>query len=460
MNVDIVRWQDGGDHGLVWPGGMAMIDGSLDPAIAVRMWVLLHQGADLPGFLEGLGAASAAGLLGLPDFVIVLRASGLVQFAVRGAFVATVDSDDARILEGTGITTWAEHLVPDVRSIALGRHGGASGLGRPLIDGLVTAGRLQWRDPLRPRPVGGSGGVKTTRSDSGHLTADGDTPISGGQPLDESEVDLTKAAPAAEEVAADAWEQLWDSTIARSVEEAALRDTDDNLDGGIAISRTPESRATEEAEEWSAEWSRSRPTGSFASVPGGSSSPEHQLLRDPAALAPGERSRTFARERRLDDRTAGDLWDGLVLAALCSNAHPNPPGRGPCTICGEQIGERTVSMPQPTIGRLLFSTGHDVELNGAVIVGRNPRPAPFVGSQVPTLIPLAYAHISGTHLEIRTEGWRLIAIDPGSTNGTLLCRVGEPSRQVTSEGTELHDGDVLDLDAGITIVVQLSTNQR
>jgi pSer/pThr/pTyr-binding forkhead associated (FHA) protein len=67
---------------------------------------------------------------------------------------------------------------------------------------------------------------------------------------------------------------------------------------------------------------------------------------------------------------------------------------------------------------------------------------------VPQLVtvPSPQQDISRSHLELRLEGWHVVALDLGTTNGTTLHRPGhEPLRLRAREGVLLRDGDLLDL---------------
>ena len=91
-------------------------------------------------------------------------------------------------------------------------------------------------------------------------------------------------------------------------------------------------------------------------------------------------------------------------------------------------------------------------LDRGTIVGRRPRASRVSGADVPQLItvPSPQQDISRSHLELRLEGWHVVALDLGTTNGTTLHRTGhEPLRLRPREGTLLHDGDLLDLGDGV-----------
>src|SRR5699024_4479669 len=79
------------------------------------------------------------------------------------------------------------------------------------------------------------------------------------------------------------------------------------------------------------------------------------------------------------------------------------------------------------------------------------------GHDVPQLItvPSPQQDISRSHLELRLEGWHVVALDMGTTNGTTLLRPGmEPVRLRTREGVVLTVGDQIDLGDGIQLLLK------
>lgn len=97
---------------------------------------------------------------------------------------------------------------------------------------------------------------------------------------------------------------------------------------------------------------------------------------------------------------------------------------------------------------VLISGGDRFVLDRTAIIGRRPRASRVSANDVPQLVtvPSPQQDISRSHLELRLEGWHVVALDLGATNGTTLYRVGfEPVRLRPREGVVLHDGDHLDL---------------
>ncbi len=143
---------------------------------------------------------------------------------------------------------------------------------------------------------------------------------------------------------------------------------------------------------------------------------------------------------------------GSLEGVLCQAGHVNPPGRARCRACGGAMGSQPANLaPGVPIGWLQASSGPSLELTGTIIVGRQPMASRVEGTRMPALLALPYGHISGTHLEIRVDGWEVYATDLNSTNGTFLHRGQEQPRRITTQPLRLAAGDVLDLGHGVRL---------
>ncbi len=97
--------------------------------------------------------------------------------------------------------------------------------------------------------------------------------------------------------------------------------------------------------------------------------------------------------------------------------------------------------PTPT-WFVAFDGGPEFEVTGLVLIGRNPEPRP--GEPVAHLVPLASADmsVSKTHAQVAVASdGVLVALDRGSTNGSVLVRQGISKPLVAGRGTTLRDGD-------------------
>ncbi len=148
------------------------------------------------------------------------------------------------------------------------------------------------------------------------------------------------------------------------------------------------------------------------------------------------------------------LTGDVVLAVRCARGHPNPPSRPVCRVCQLPLGDAPVRTSRPALGRIRTSGGETIELTTTVVVGRNPRSARVSTTSLPRLLALPFGHISGSHVEIRLEGWSVLAVDLASTNGTFLRRRGEPPVRLPESPVLLVSGDVLDLGHGVHLLLE------
>ncbi|WP_193105229.1 FHA domain-containing protein [Brachybacterium sp. FME24] len=139
----------------------------------------------------------------------------------------------------------------------------------------------------------------------------------------------------------------------------------------------------------------------------------------------------------------------VALSGLvCPNGHANSPERSTCRACGSPLHGAPRTVARPPLGAIEMSTGERIVLDRSAIIGRRPRASRVSGNDVPQLVtvPSPQQDISRSHLELRLEGWHVVALDLGTTNGTTLYREGaDPLRLRTREGVVLHEGDHLDL---------------
>lgn len=144
-------WFEGADHGLVWSHGMALVSGEVATRAVTDIWSEFDEAGDLASFLRLLSLHTGTDVLSLPDFAIVLRtARGAWQLAARGRFVAQIDQE---IVQGAGITTWAERSISGGSAAAVGRVGDSVD-GRPLVAGVGAVSGLVWGEVPHPEAAG------------------------------------------------------------------------------------------------------------------------------------------------------------------------------------------------------------------------------------------------------------------------------------------------------------------
>lgn len=177
------------------------------------------------------------------------------------------------------------------------------------------------------------------------------------------------------------------------------------------------------------------------------SAPHPVAPGSPASAAPGRPA--APQQGRPGPASAAGPSRGITLpGAVCANGHANPPERTACRVCGAPLSGQIRTVTRPPLGTVTISGGERFVLDRTAIIGRRPRASRVSANDVPQLItvPSPQQDISRSHLELRLEGWHVVALDLGTTNGTTLHREGfESLRLRPSDGVVLHDGDHLDL---------------
>jgi pSer/pThr/pTyr-binding forkhead associated (FHA) protein len=93
-----------------------------------------------------------------------------------------------------------------------------------------------------------------------------------------------------------------------------------------------------------------------------------------------------------------------------------------------------------------LDTGEELPVEGLVLLGRGPQARP--GESVAQLVPLRSADmsVSKTHAQVQpVEDGSLVAMDRGSTNGSVVIRRGVPRHLTPGRPMTLLEGDVLRL---------------
>ncbi len=222
------------------------------------------------------------------------------------------------------------------------------------------------------------------------------------------------------------YDHLFGATEHRSVESAAVRADDAAVDGGSPAPPPPSPSPS--------------PSPPAAPPP---TSPDHDGM-----------TMTVAELRRLTASAAPDMIGGVpvgdpppataaaspvvvaapgqVLAARCEVGHLNPPHAGLCRACGAVVGDDVVAVDRLELGRFVFSSGQVVTVAGPLLIGRSPRMSGPVRGALPELVsvPSPQQDISRTHVEVRIEGWQVLVVDRGSTNGTMVLLDGRPPQRL------------------------------
>jgi hypothetical protein len=115
---------------------------------------------------------------------------------------------------------------------------------------------------------------------------------------------------------------------------------------------------------------------------------------------------------------------------LCSRGHLNDPRSHFCVLCGIRMNERTgviVTGPRPPLGLLVFDNGATYTVDAEYVIGRKPEVDERVhaGELRAISVDDHTGSVSRVHAEVRLEGWDVLLVDAGSSNGTFLAPPGE-----------------------------------
>ncbi|NLA28842.1 MAG: FHA domain-containing protein [Propionibacterium sp.] len=144
-----------------------------------------------------------------------------------------------------------------------------------------------------------------------------------------------------------------------------------------------------------------------------------------------------------------EAQEKTVVAVCCPMSHTNPTHRKNCRVCGAPLLGEPQRIPRPSLGWVRTPSGERLELVTPLVIGRNPRAERIQGIELPRLVAVPNGHVSSNHLEIRVEGWSVLAVDLHSRNGTYLRRPGQPPVRLPDQPTVIVSGDVLDLGHGV-----------
>jgi hypothetical protein len=115
---------------------------------------------------------------------------------------------------------------------------------------------------------------------------------------------------------------------------------------------------------------------------------------------------------------------------LCSHGHFNHPAAVFCSVCGISMNQATMDLVDgqpPPLGVMVVDDGTTFALDADYVVGRAPggdwRVA--AGEARPFVLNDQGGMVSRVHLHLLLDGWHVLAVDRGSTNGTLVAAPGD-----------------------------------
>ena len=449
-----VFWQQGEAHGLVWDQGLALVSDEIGVDAAASLWNRCRDGITMGQFLEALAQISGASLLSLPSFVVALDAGSATHMAARGDMVIEfTTSSGIDKIDGVQVTTWLERQVAAVEGIELRSAGIGSPPSRPLQAGLVPA------VALRRGSQGGTPAQSGTPSEGHRVTevmARSDSKVP--EPSKATAVP-PPSAPTTHETA------IWAAQQPQAGESFLSQTALPGDPPPVTAQQDPERRAgPSEFEMLWGETSAVDIDQAAAYLPNPDApTPKPETVPDPA-----EAPLPVLSLDQIDDHDSMTILSvdtyagvpaspaneqpvnaGSVVAILCPLGHANPPHRPGCRICGSPLLGEPQRVPRPPLGWMRTSDGERVDLTTPVVIGRKPTVSRLQGLEMPRLVAVPHGHVSSNHVEIRLEGWNVMAVDLHSRNGTLLRRAGEPPVRLPEQPAMLVAGDVVDLGHGV-----------
>lgn len=115
-----------------------------------------------------------------------------------------------------------------------------------------------------------------------------------------------------------------------------------------------------------------------------------------------------------------------VLGIVCKNDHFNDPDVLYCAICGISMAQQTANLvegPRPALGVLVLDDGTTFLVDSDYVIGREPHHAPEVvaGDARPLALADTQRTLSRVHARLVLDGWRVLVLDAGSSNGTYVA---------------------------------------
>jgi len=447
----------------------ALVSDSLDSSLVRALWVVVRDGGSLD---EALAVLGQFGFSHLCDFVMLSWEGEQCRVVVRGQVGAEIYDPSGELIQsvdGAAVLSWAEHTVSDAGSvrIRMGKDLVDEALfnGQQIVGGLVTASALEIVDPTawadfsigsKLKPEEDLAPAQEEQQDASAEVASAAVPEEQPEPpAVEAEKDV--AASSAERSAdpfhawstfsnpqeellgdsgEDADAQLEPATLSGS-EEATIFEPPEKLPPDLPSLET----ATEAAEPtayddlFGATQFRSvesaavrveEAAGMVESVPnslGSGSVTMQDSDHDGKTITVEELRKMQAGGSGASIAAAASGISGEFLAVSCAAGHLNPPHGDACRVCGQVIHtQKPNTVSSINLGTFRFSTGITVPVTRSMLIGRSPKVSGAVDGQVPELVsvPSPSQDISRNHVEVHVEGWQVLVVDKGSTNGTVV----------------------------------------
>jgi hypothetical protein len=509
---------------VVVPEGVAVLPAGTDAELLEKVWAALQAGEGLGGVLEALTGTFGTSLGSLPPFAVATVSGSAVRLAVRGELtIDVVEGSDAGTavsltVSGADVTTWSERVVAEARHLALRtpesasaqRFGVASGVvlvsaveldvtgegmavaasaaaSAPVAsevpeatlmtgDGMIEEAAPEAADPEPPVEVAMGDEAGPDEAVADEVAADADAAVDETVTSEVSEVsdsdEVAELEHTRDELPDDAYDHLWGATVVKSVEDAAVRELeeDDESEEVEASSVPVEPPAPSSVAEPPAPVAPPvappppvQSSGLIDSVPGfgglgaasgsasinGSTVPPAAPAAPPAPVTQATPAAPVAQPAPVAPAAqADDDHDGLTVTVSELEAMRR---------LGAAGGDAPAALPDSALGRIVLSTGETHPLDKPVIIGRRPRANRVQVDRVPVLVtvPSPEQDISRNHLEIRLEGRHVLVVDLDTTNGSVLHREGTPPLRLgPHEPVLVLSRDIVDIGDGVTVTFE------
>ncbi|GLK16527.1 FHA domain-containing protein [Herbiconiux flava] len=492
-----ILYSPGAWRAVVAAGGVAVLPPTVDAELLGRIRAVLDSGAGLGAVLSSLAEAVGGGFSALPPFAVVAFGDGESRLAVRGEVSVSISEDAGPVVvSGAGVSTWSERAVASAAGFVVSTPETSAGGERfAIVSGVVLVSEVEVASgaAIASPPAAAPTAVAAPEPEAAPAPSPAPAPAVTPEPaaapeaVSEPEPDpVPEPAPDVEltqdvaselensqaeelestqaELPDDAYDHLWGATVVKSVEDAAVRELDDEEaeaeSAAVPVAApTPPTPAPEPAPQTppaSTPAPAVQGTGLIDSVPGfgsvGAASGSPALLGTtvpPAAPKPPHSTVASAAPAAPAAGPADDDHDGLTVTVSELEAMRR--------LADADAAPAAAGLPADALGRIVLSTGESYDLDRPVIIGRRPRANRVQADAVPVLVTVASPEqdISRNHLEIRLEGRHVLAVDLATTNGSVLHREGTPPKRLGPNEPELVlSGDVIDLGDGVTVAFE------
>lgn len=453
-------FEPGHDVGLVARHTVGLVERD-NPSTRDRLWELVAGDAPLDDILDEL---SSTGLKALPDFGLAQVEGSAIRIVARGRtrISAELASGSSHAIDPSDVRTWIEELVDDVASItitlpAVDRdEAGDTGEAFAVLAGSVPARSLSRRyDMADEHAAAAESGAGWT---AGHppasvdqveaelapaadvdleMVEDIDEPAAGGDSwFEEQSGDPSSVVPPQPSVDGDAADA---SPVAPSA-GAGIDITADPVPGDVPPADAPP------ADPQPASPQPPPPGASPAGGPppgGGEGGALPASPPDATVVVGPEDGPTRGPATSIFDDDFDEHAAGSISGAMPGDHDGLTAGRG-----DGDAGDAAA----PIYGVLAFSNGERIDVDRAILIGRNPKVAGAVEGGLPRIMKFdgPGQGLSRTHAEVRVEDGDVVVEDLQSTNGTEVQLPGQQRRRLRSgepvvivPGTLIDFGDEL-----------------